>query len=132
MTDEIIAELARFQAGEFDPAAFPHRDHVRIGFELLRRHVFTDAAHRFSTGLRAMASNAGRPEAYHDTITLAFLSLIAERSAGDPHPEFAGFEQANPDLLHKHALLKWYDSERLMSPLARQTFVLPTPASVAA
>ncbi len=130
MTDDVIAELAHFQAGAFDPAAFPHRDHVRIGFELLRRHVFTDAAHRFATGLRAMATNAGRPEVYHDTITVAFLALIAERNGAEAYPDSAAFEHANPDLLHKHALLQWYDSERLMSPLARRTFVLPTPASV--
>ena len=125
MTEHIVAELAQFQAGALDPAAFRHRDHVRVGFELLRRYPFTEAAHRFATGLRAMACAAGRPGLYHDTITVAFLALIAERNASATYPDFSAFERENPDLLRKDALFAWYDPVRLMSPLARKTFVLP-------
>jgi hypothetical protein len=35
-------ELERFVRGEVDPAAFPHREHVRMAFEMLRRHDFAE------------------------------------------------------------------------------------------
>ena len=33
--------LADFESGRIDPASFPHRDHVRVSYELLERHHFT-------------------------------------------------------------------------------------------
>ena len=130
MADDIAihVELARFQAGAIDPAQFSHRHHLRIGFELMRRYPFTEAAHRFATGLRAMATRTGRPGLYHDTITVAFLAVIAERNASSAYGDFDAFERDNHDLLRKDALLAWYGTQRLMSPLARSTFVLPLPA----
>ena len=71
--------LADFEAGRVDPARFPHRDHVRVSYELLERYPFPEALVHLARGLRGLAANAGRPEVYHETITAAFLSLIAER-----------------------------------------------------
>jgi hypothetical protein len=119
------ALLAAFLAGEIDNANFRHADHVRVGFELLSSHDFATAAHRFSMALREIARRAGNPAAYHDTITIAFLALIAERSAIG---EFAGVEdflQRNPDLLDKSVLERWYAPERLRSAVARRVFILP-------
>ncbi len=120
------AELDRFEAGGVDPATFRHHDHIRLGFAMLQRHPFTEAADRFARGLKAMTARIGRPEAYHETITIAFLALIAERMEG--HAGFDGFIAANPGLLDKAVLKAWYPADRLSSPLARRTFVLP-PAS---
>lgn len=117
-------ELARFEAGAFEPAQFHHRDHVRIAFEMLERFSFAEAASRFSRGLRAMTQRVGKPEAYHETVTIAFLSLIAE--ARDSSPEdFEIFAERHPDLFDKSALLKVYSRARLESAIARRTFVLP-------
>ena len=74
--DEELAQLARFARGELDAGAFPHREHVRMGFELLRRHDFAATAYHCSFALRAMTARAGKPEAFHQTITIAFLALI--------------------------------------------------------
>ena len=57
---------------------FPHREHVRMAFEMLRRHDFPAAVWLFSRALRAMAARAGKPQAFNQTVTIAFLSLIAE------------------------------------------------------
>jgi len=37
------------------------------------------------------------------------------------------FIAANPDLLDKNILLRWYSKQQLDSQLARTTFVLPRP-----
>ena len=121
-------ELARFVRGEIDPAQFPHREHLRMAFEMLRRHDFAESVWLFSRALRAMAAKAGKPEAFNQTVTVAFLSLIAERiERGDAH-NFADFVQAHPDTLDRAVLARWYRAERLTSDVARRTFVLPESA----
>lgn len=37
-------ELDRFMRGEVDISSLPHREHVRMGFEMLRRYDFVAAA----------------------------------------------------------------------------------------
>jgi len=118
--------LDAFLAGGIAAGAFHHADHVRMGFELLRRHTFDEAASAFCVTLRSMAARAGKPSALHTTISFAFLAAIAERSAS--FGDFESFAAANPDLLEKSALARWYPPDRLASNLARQTFILPEPA----
>jgi hypothetical protein len=120
-------ELARFMRVEIVPSEFAHRDHVQIAFEMLKRHDFPETVLLFSRTLRAMAEKAGRPEAFHQTVTIAFLSLIAERMDGAPADDFAAFARANPELLEKTLLARWYGAERLNSAVARRTFLLPEP-----
>ena len=128
MTTADCPELERFVRVEIDPATFPHREHVRMAFEMLKRHDFPETVLHFSRTLRAMAVKVGRPEAFHQTVTIAFLSLIAERMEGSGAADFAAFAQANPDLLEKSALERWYRPERLASAAARRTFLLPDAA----
>ena len=49
---------------------------------------------------RHRPARAGRPDAYYQTITLAFLSLIAERTAACPFKNFDDFARvlADPEL----------------------------------
>lgn len=122
---ERSGELKRFLRGEIDPAHFPHREHVRMGFNMLRRFDFSETVFRYSNALRMMTARIGKPEAFHQTVTIAFLSLIAERLEAKVHPDFASFAQANPDLMVKSALAGWYTPERLALSSARRTFLLP-------
>ena len=117
-------ELRAFLHGEIAGADFRHADHVRTAFEILRRHDFLDAAKAYSAALKDMATRAGNPGAYHETITLAFLALIAERM--ESFETFEAFTAANADLLDKTVLTRWYRPEQLGSALARRTFVLPS------
>ena len=127
MNDE-YTDLAQFIRGELDPGRFPHREHVRMGFEMLRRHNFEEAALHYCGALRAMTARAGKPMAFHQTITIAFLALIAERMEAAERCDFASFAGANPDLIDKSALLRWYRPERLATDAARRTFLLPDPS----
>ncbi len=123
MEAELPPELSAFLHGRVDNADFHHADHVRVAFEVVRRHDFLDAAQAYARGLRDIAMRAGNPNAYHETITIAFLALIAERAQG--FESYAAFAAANQDLLDKSVLTKWYAPERLASAAARRTFVLP-------
>jgi len=74
-------ELLALEMGRLDPARFPHPEHVRLGYEMLGRYSFGEALTRFSRGLKLLTAKAGRPEVYHETVTVAFLALINERRA---------------------------------------------------
>ena len=124
------ADLERFLHGEVDPACFPHREHVRMAFAILRRYDFVESALHYSRALRELTARAGRPEAFHQTVTIAFLALIAERLESGKYEDFEAFACANPDVLGKSALRNWYTAARLDSQLARRTFVLPDRAGL--
>ena len=117
--------LSDFEAGRIDPARFPHREHVRVSYELLQRHPFPEALLHLARGLRRLAAKAGRPEVYHETITAAFLAIIAERRLNQSSAGWEDFAARNPDLFRKELLSEFYGSAVLHSQVARQTFVLP-------
>ena len=94
---------------------------------MLARYPFPEALARFSRGLRQLAAKAGRPEAYHETITAAFLALIGERRLNGEYANWEEFSVRNADLLSKDLLGQWYEPAILNSAVARQTFVLPKP-----
>jgi hypothetical protein len=117
--------LVALEGGALDPAMFPHGEHVRLGYEMLGRYPFGEAAARFSRGLRLMAAKGGRPEVYHETITVAFLALIGERRARAKGADWCEFNANNGDLLDKRFLEGWYEADQLRSDVARKTFCLP-------
>ena len=125
--EETAAEKLRaFETGALDLAKFPHSEHVRLGYEMLGRYGFGEGVARFSRGLKSLAAKAGKPQVYHETITVAFLALINERRALGAAQSWGEFEAGNPDLFDKRCLAKWYGAEQLATDLARQTFCLPT------
>ena len=95
------ADLDLFVRGEVDARGFSHSEHVRMAFELLGRHDFAQSALYYSSALRAMTARVGKPEAFHQTLTIAFLAMIAERTFGYTYPDFAAFATANPDIMHR-------------------------------
>ena len=119
--------LADVEAGRVDPAHFPHREHLRIGYELLERHAFPEALLHLARGLRGLAAKAGQPDFYHETITAAFLALIAERRLSGCYAGWEDFAARNPDLFRKELLEKFYQPGTLRSTIARRTFILPRP-----
>ena len=123
--DEDRAQLLRFERGEFDAHQFAHREHLRMAFAMLRAYDFAEAAFRYSRALRVMLERVARPQGFHQTITIAFLSLIAERLAARDYADFESFVSDNGDLLDKSALGRWYRPKRLGSDAARSTFLLP-------
>src|SRR5262249_19715140 len=82
MTSAEREELERFMRGEVDAASFPHREHVRMACAMLQHYDFPESVVHYSRALRLMTARAGKPEAFHQTVTIAFLSLIAERLEG--------------------------------------------------
>lgn len=117
--------LRRFEAHDVEAATFDHEQHVRVAFEMLARYGFLEASTRYIAAIQAIATEAGVPEKFNMTITLAFLALIAERASRSVDCDFDEFIAWNPDLLSRTVLDRWYSAERLQSDLARRQFLLP-------
>lgn len=120
--------LTEFEAFSVDPAEFGHREHLQVAFEMLHKYGFVNAFARYANGIDTIATNAGAPEKFNVTITLAFLSLVAERIYGTAGTSFEAFMARNESLLARDALTRWYSHEELASEFARSHFLLPNSA----
>ncbi len=106
---------------------FHHEQHVQVAWLFVRKHGMPGALAEFSTAIKRFADAKGATGLYHETITWAFLMLIAERQARHPTETWHQFKAENTDLLvWKPSILeRYYSKELLTSELAKRTFVMP-------
>jgi hypothetical protein len=99
-------------------------DRVRSGIKKLNAAF---AARRSVQCIRRWATpkDARGLTGYHETMTAAFVALIASRIA--PGEDFAAFRDHNPDLFDHNfpTILKHYSPARLYSPIAKKQFIQP-------
>jgi hypothetical protein len=77
-----------------------HAERVRAAWWYVRAYPLPEAIARFAAALRQFALSRGKPERYHETITIAFLLVIAERASGQHATEdWNTFAAHNPDIL---------------------------------
>jgi predicted metal-dependent hydrolase len=121
--DEFLRALEKCELPE---SAFGHAAHVRAAYLYLRAEEFSGALERMRRAIRNFARHLGKPERYHETITVAYLALIQQHMCqrGDGGG-WAAFECDNPELLRPGLLLEYYPKAQLESDLARRVFVLP-------
>jgi hypothetical protein len=129
-SDAIAAEtdlLARFVDATLPADQFHHEQHVHVAWLFVRDYGMPGALGEFSAAIKRFAAAKGANSLYHETITWAFLLLIAERQARTNSASWHEFAAAHPDLLvWKPSILSRYYSRRLLtSDLARRTFVMP-------
>jgi hypothetical protein len=123
MTDDEF--LAAFEACAFTRPEWTHEAHVRMAWLYLTRLPVDEALDRVRAGIQKLNGTIGSPDGYHETITVAFVRVIASRlRIGDT---FAAFRDRNPDLFDRTltALLRHYTKDRLWSPEARRAFIEP-------
>ena len=122
--------LEKFEASEIEPDTFHHSEHVEAAYEMLRRYPFLEATWRYAETIRALAETAGAPDKFNVTITVAFLSVIAERMKQVEYADYQHFIEENADLGSAEMLNQRYSAERLGSRMARQVFLLPDKQEV--
>lgn len=128
MTDPDSDFLARLEAGTLPAADFDHRGHLRAGFLFLRRHDFPGACVAMKRAIQRFAALLGKANLYHETVTVAYLALLAERLAEEPAGlSFDDFLGRYPELTSGEYFRRYYPAGELDTPEARATFVLPRP-----
>lgn len=111
--------------GEVPCTGLDHATHVGTAHAALRRWEFFEASYRYASALRATATAAGAPEKFNATLTMAFLSLVAERMGDE---DSATFVAQNPDLTGDALQRAGYGPTRLSHPRARKVGLLPQSA----
>lgn len=120
--------FAQFVDTTLPAAEFHHEQHVHVAWMFVRRYGMPQALAEFTTAIKRFAAAKGAHSLYHETITWAFLLLIAERQARTPANTWEAFAAANRDLLSwkPSVLERYYAKDVLQSELARRVFVMPT------
>jgi hypothetical protein len=117
--------ITTFERAGFSSHDFPHRAHLRMAWLYVRHLGVDDAVHHASNGIRRLAQAHGHTTLYHDTLTRAWVYLVADAAASTPVADFDVFLVAHPELLDKQLLLQHYSPEVLFSTDARAHWVAP-------
>ncbi|HSQ56314.1 MAG TPA: hypothetical protein VLM40_11295 [Gemmata sp.] len=123
MTDEEF--LTAFEAAAINRADWTHEAHVRMAWLYLSRGPSVEALDRIRIGIKKLNARIGSADGYHETITVAFVRLIASRM--EPGESHDAFRERNPLLFDRKlaALLHYYSKDRLDSAAARKHFIEP-------
>jgi hypothetical protein len=131
--------LAAFESATLPPTSFDHRAHLRVACLYLADRPFLEACIAMRDGLRRFAASIGKAGLYHETITVAFMSIVAGRMAADPGAGWESLLRQNPDLCDRGLLARYIEPGVLASEGARARLVLGervgaavAPAAVAA
>ena len=123
------ALIGAVKSGAVAAGTLDHGQHLRIAWMAAREPSLAAALEALCPTIRAFAAHAGKPDIYHETITVGLLVLIRERVLSEGcGADFEGFLARNEDLMDWKALLRrhWTD-DVLGSDRARAVFVLPRP-----
>jgi len=118
--------LERFERCELPEAEWTHLAHVRVAWICLGTMPADDALDRIRIGILKYNTDVlHRRHKYHETVTVAFARIIADRMrTGEKWDDFA---RRIDDLLNTEVplLLRYYSEDRLFSEAAREAFLEP-------
>ena len=117
----------RFVDTTLPASEFHHEQHVHVAWLFIEKFGMPAALGEFTGAIKRFADAKGATGLYHETITWAFLLIIAERQARTNARSWEEFAAAHPDVLAwKPSILnRYYSKELLASDLARRTFLMP-------
>src|ERR1700755_1070781 len=119
MTD---AEFLRaFEDTTLEP--FHHSDHLRVTYLYFRQFGEAHTRTHLGPAILRYAAARGAFRKYHETITQAWIGLVA--AASEHAADFDAMLQVHPELLDKNVLENYYSPELLQSPEARERWVEP-------
>ena len=128
MTDAEIEALVRsFEDGSLPRSEWTHASHLLVALWYMNCHSVEDATRLIRDGLRRYGSLNGRVSRYHETITLAWVAVVARFLArcDRAQPISVLAEMLLDAYGDKDYLLRYYSREVLMSDAARLGWVHP-------
>ncbi len=116
--DEFLEE---FHTCRLKTSEFRHADHLRLAWLHLAREPFDTAFERVRGGIQAFAKHHNLSGLYHETITTAWVHLLATHSES----AFDEFLAVNEPRLSSDLLHRFWTPEILASREARSHWVPP-------
>jgi hypothetical protein len=108
------------------PGGFGHREHLRLAWlALADTGSISEAQGEVSRIIRQFAAVHGVPQKYNQTVTDAWVLIVAHCRAAQPTAGFDEMLRARPILMDKRALMRHYTSRTLASAAARESWVEP-------
>jgi hypothetical protein len=105
---------------------FGHRQHINLAFHAARQYGMPAAVETVCGWLRQLTGYTRAPQKYHQTVSRAWVELVAHHVAADPGcANFAVFAARHPALLDKRLLARHYRSSTLAAAEARYDWVEP-------
>ncbi len=113
--------LEAFHSGRLSTSEFRHADHLRLAWLHLAKEPFDTALDRVRAGIRAFAEHHNLSGLYHETITTAWVHLLATHQENS----FEEFLMVNESQLSSNLLHRFWTPEILASREARNRWVPP-------
>jgi adenylate kinase family enzyme len=133
--EEAVGLGARFEACAIPAKVWTHAAHLTVGLWHVERYGPEDALVRLRTGISRLNESHGSVNSatagYHETITVAYVQLLAQFLAYCPERMPLADRIAallDSPLAAKNVLLTFYSRDRLMSTEARAAWVEPDVA----
>jgi GNAT superfamily N-acetyltransferase len=100
---------------------FANLDHFRLAWLHLHRVPLDDAEQKIRSGIRGFGAHHGKVDRYHETITIAWVRLVATHT----EPTFEDFLRKNEAKLNLATLYAYWTPESLASEKARTGWLPP-------
>jgi hypothetical protein len=113
--------LEAFHSCRLSTSDFRHADHLRLAWIHLSREPFEIALTRVRSGIQAFAQHHKLSGLYHETITTAWMHLLATHQENS----FNEFLAANESRLNSNLLHLFWTPTLLASREARRSWVPP-------
>lgn len=113
--------LEAFHSCRLLNSEFHHADHLRLAWLHLHREPFETALAKVRAGVRNFAAHHGAAQLYHETITTAWVRLLATHRENS----FDAFLRENEARLSSGLLHRFWSPELLAGQEARATWVPP-------
>ena len=113
--------LEAFHSCRLSTSEFRHADHLRLAWLHLAREPFETALDHVRNGIHAFAKHHNLSGLYHETITTAWVHLLATHRESS----FEEFVLANESFLGSSLLHRFWTPETLASNEARSGWVPP-------
>ncbi|MFL6451624.1 MAG: hypothetical protein ACJ746_28695 [Bryobacteraceae bacterium] len=116
--DEFLLAL---ESGALEPSRFRHGDHLRFAWLSLHRMSLADAELFVTSAIKRFAYRNGATHIYNQTMTIAWVRLIATHHESS----FDEFLEANESRLNDQLLHRFWTPELLASDRAKWEWVAP-------
>ena len=130
--------MAAFRAGRLPRDEWTHLAHLRVGAWHVHHHGAEDALPLLRVRIRSLNERHGTANSttagYHETITAAYVRLIADFLAAmgtDLNVDLRVAALLGSPLADRAVLFRYWSRERLLSPAARAAWLAPDLAPLA-
>ena len=106
-------------------SAFRHGDHLRLAWLMVHRHPLQQALSEVRQSIVRLADAFGAQGLFHETITRAWVSLLATHEEAT----FSEFLEINQQRLNLELLHRFWTPEVLASDAARLAWIAPDRAN---